>query len=300
MSFTVKQLIDRLYREYLTPPGSQPTRARLDGDLTAVATTVPLVVSDGLLTPEEIDLLGEGVIVEVDSELMLGTGWSSPNLTVVRAATAWTDTTATTHSDGAFVYLAPDFTRLQVFDAVADAIVDLCPPLYHARTDMATVGTSAWEVPVDAVDSHIFRYQSGSRWREADTELLDDFQMSSTGKAVQFDPDVPSGTGGWLTTFHQFPRPTAETDDLESASWAIERPWVKIIMIDALATLVGTTPLQNVTVDLLTQLLEQQGYSISDATSLRNGLIALREAWIDRAAARLRTRRPIRKARTWR
>ncbi len=294
---TVANVIDRLYREYLYPPSNQPSRARLNGALAIDATAIPLEVADGLLTPEEIDLLGEGIVIEIEQEWMLVTAWSSPNLTVVRGHQA---TTAATHDDGDLVYIAPDFTRSQVFNAVCDAVVDLYPDLYTVRTDYHPTEAAPSEVDSSAVAPHSYRYAStgsgDSRWVQIpDVEFLFDFPEVGSEVALQLPPGLPQGLAGWLTYFASFSRPTAETDDLTSSTgtWRMEEGWMKIIIADALATLIGSAPLDQATLDYITNILQAQGFPIRDAVSLQSALLRVRKEWISRASDRLRAKYPI-------
>ncbi|MGV2385032.1 MAG UNVERIFIED_CONTAM: hypothetical protein LOD86_07155, partial [Thermobifida fusca] len=67
---TVGDIIDRIYRDYLLPPDEQPTRFTINGSgMDASTKHMPVDVS--MLSPEEMDLLGPGAVIEAGSELLL-------------------------------------------------------------------------------------------------------------------------------------------------------------------------------------------------------------------------------------
>ena len=284
---TVAQVIDRLYREYLYPASNQPSRALLNGALDNSTTTVPLTT--GILTPEEVDLIGEGVVVEIGQEQMLVTAYTDPNATVVRA---WNGTDAATHSDGDAVYLAPMFGRRQVFDSVADAVVDLYPELYSVKEQVYPTAVGPVDIDANAVEVQSYTYKDSGRLYRAEVAFFDDFGNPK----IQFGAGVPSGKQGYLTYFAKFPRPTAETDDLGDTddAWAIPEEMVRIILVDAFASLVASRQGDGLSVDFIVELLQREGFDTRDSRQVLGGLIGLRAEWVSRAQRRQRQTTPLR------
>jgi hypothetical protein len=285
----VSQVIDRLYREYLHPASDQPTRARLNTTLDTTTATVVFNLTN-ILTPEEIDLFGEGVIIEIDQEWMLVTAWASPNATVVRA---WGGTTAAAHTAGAVIYLAPQMSRLAVFNAVCDAIVDLYPDLYVSKNRLYPSSADPVDIDPLATEVHSYRWQdTDGRLRPGTAEFIPDFG----GTKIQFGPDVPTGRDGYLTYYSKFPRPTAESDDLddENGDWAIPEEWVKVIMVDAFTTLLATRQGDQLNTDFIVELLVREGFDANDSRTVISSLLALRNEWVRRARSRLQQQTNIR------
>lgn len=286
---TVAQVINRLYREYLYPASDQPTRALLNTSITAVETTVVFNLT-GLLTPEELDLLGEGVVIEIDQEWMLVTAWASPNATVTRA---WGGTSGVAHTAGAVIYLAPMFSRLAVFNAVADAIVDLYPELYAVKRREYTTATAPIEIDVSAVEVQRFRWEDEAlRLHPGTLEFVDDYGSPK----IQLGSDVPIGYNSYLTYFSKFPRPTKESDDLgdDLGDWVIPDEWVKIIMVDALATLIGSRQADSINTDFIVEMLVREGFDTQASRSVISSMLALRNEWVTRAQNRQRMTTNIR------
>ena len=131
MSTTIRDLVDRTFREYLEPSDELNSYTAVASAMTSSATT--LSFDADLLTQEEEDVMDAGTILEIDQELMYCTGLDTVNnfVTVVRGVRG---TTADSHDVGAIVKIAPAFTRLAVFEAVKDQINNLFPTLFATET----------------------------------------------------------------------------------------------------------------------------------------------------------------------
>ena len=231
---TVDDLIDRMYREYLSPMNDTMLFFRINEALDASETGVDMNLGDGLLAPEEKDLLGEGVRIEVDYEQMLVTKKGTVTLTVVRG---FNGTTAATHDDASTAYVAQWVSRQAVLDAVYDAVVDLGSDLWVERSQAISVAKDPTSLPARVTEIQSWVLDNGDPG--GSYKHLSPFPPSQTNQAIRF-LEVPIGTTGYLTYYSKFDRPTAATDDLtdEAGEWAIPEEWFKIIMVDALATLV--------------------------------------------------------------
>jgi hypothetical protein len=138
MSTNIQGLIDRTFREYLEHMDELQPYTLLTSGLTDSATTVSF--NGDLLTQEEEDIMEAGSIIEIGTELMLCKTLDTvqDQVEVVRGVRG---TTATTHTAGDTIKIAPPFPRQVVFDAVKDQINNLFPTLFAVETQTITAGT---------------------------------------------------------------------------------------------------------------------------------------------------------------
>ena len=285
----VSTLVDRIYRDFLNKPDDLSAFSRLDGAIDNTTTTV--IYEDGLLSSEEENLLGNGALIEIDQELMLVTAanTSTRTLTVSRG---YSGTTAAAHSDEANLYINPTFPRKSVFDAVADNISRLYPSLYNITTTNVTSNSTYAEVPattVSIVNSWV-QNADGDQYTSAGIELLTNFPPSSTNTAVQFS-NTSNGKTVYLVVKRKFARPTAETDDL-TTTCLLEDSYHQIIMIGAVADIMGATDIDASTQEFITEKLSAENYPIGSGERLRNALLRLRSLLIDEARGDLRSLYP--------
>jgi hypothetical protein len=138
MSTTIRDLVDRTFREYLEPSDELNSYTAVASTMSSSATT--LSFDADLLTQEEEDVMDAGTILEIDQELLYCTGLDTVNnfVTVVRGVRG---TTADSHDVGAIVKIAPTFTRLAVFNAIKDQINNLFPTLFAVETKELSAST---------------------------------------------------------------------------------------------------------------------------------------------------------------
>jgi len=285
----VSTLVDRIYRDFLNKPDDLSAFSRLEGGINDSVTS--LNYESGLFSSEEENLLGNGALVEIDQELMLVTAanTSTRTLTVSRG---YAGTTAAAHSDEANLYINPTFPRKSVFDAVADNISRLYPSLYNITTTNVTSNSTYAEVPattVSVVNSWV-QNASGDQYTSAGIELLTNFPPSSTNTAVQFS-NTSNGKTVYLVVKRKFGRPTAETDDLSTACF-LEDSYHQIVMIGAVADIMGATDVDASTQEFITEKLAAENYPIGSGERLRNALLRLRSLLIDEARGDLRSLYP--------
>lgn len=267
---TIAAIIERVYSDYLLPPGEQPTRFTVDTDgIDDSATSLP--VDTALLSPEEEDLVGVATLLEVGSELMLVeavTGDPPTSLTVRRGMYG---TTAAAHAEDDFVFLAPDFPRSVVFNAVADTIEALWPDLWTVAVEETYATTAPIELPAAVAEIVDIRAEINGKWQQIPGwDELQDFPLVSTGVAVQVggvSVSVP------LHVYYKkkATRPTVEADLL--ADLAVETGWVKVIAVGAVAQVIANEDIDRATVDFITQALESEGFAAGAGADLRNSLL---------------------------
>ena len=285
----VSTLVDRIYRDFLNKPDDLAAFSRLDGSITSSDTS--LIYEDNLFSSEEENLLDGGALIEIDQELMLVTS-SNTSTRTLTVARGYAGTTAAAHSDNANLYINPTFPRKSVFDAVADNIVRLYPSLYNVTTTSVTSASTYVEVPASTVEvlTSYVQNSSGELYTSAGIELLRDFPPSSTNTAVQFY-NTSTGKTVYLVVKRKFVRPTAETDDL-ATDCLIADEYQQIVMIGAVADMVGATDIDATTQEFITERLAAENYPVGSGERLRNALLRLRSLLIDEARGNLRSLYP--------
>jgi len=286
----VSTLVDRIYRDFLNKPDDLSAFSRLDGAMSDTTGTT-LTYESGLFSSEEENLLGNGALVEVDQELMLVTAanTSTRTLTVSRG---YAGTTAATHADKTNIFINPTFPRKSVFDAVADNIVRLYPSLYNVTTTNVTANSTYAEVPASTVEvlTSYVQNASGEQYTSAGIELLRDFPPSTTNTAVQFY-NTSNGKTVHLVVKRKFVRPTSETVDLDT-DCLISDEYEQIVMVGAVADIVGATDIDASTQEFITEKLAAESYPVGSGERLRNALLRLRSLLIDEARGNLRSLYP--------
>ena len=286
----VSTLVDRIYRDFLNKPDDLSAFSRLDGAMSDTTGTT-LTYESGLFSSEEENLLGNGALVEVDQELMLVTAanTSTRTLTVSRG---YAGTTAATHADNTNVFINPTFPRKSVFDAVADNIVRLYPSLYNVTTTNVTSSSTYAEVPASTVEilTSYVQNASGEQYTSAGIELLRDFPPSTTNTAVQFY-NTSNGKTVHLVIKRKFVRPTSESVDL-ATDCLISDEYEQIVMVGAVADIVGATDIDASTQEFITEKLAADSYPVGSGERLRNALLRLRALLIDEARGNLRSLYP--------
>ena len=286
----VRTLVDRIYRDFLNKPDDLSAFSRLDGAMSDTTGTT-LTYESGLFSSEEENLLGNGALVEVDQELMLVTAanTSTRTLTVSRG---YAGTTAATHADNTNVFINPTFPRKSVFDAVADNIVRLYPSLYNVTTTNVTSSSTYAEVPASTVEilTSYVQNASGEQYTSAGIELLRDFPPSTTNTAVQFY-NTSNGKTVHLVIKRKFVRPTSESVDL-ATDCLISDEYEQIVMVGAVADIVGATDIDASTQEFITEKLAADSYPVGSGERLRNALLRLRSLLIDEARGNLRSLYP--------
>ena len=285
----VSTLVDRIYRDFLNKPDDLAAFSRLDGAITDSDTS--LTYEDGLFSVEEENLLEAGALVEIDQELMLVTD-ANPSTRVLTVSRGYAGTTAAAHSDKDNIFLNPTFPRKSVFDAVADNIVRLYPSLYNVTTTNVTSTSTYAEVPASTVEilTSYVQNASGEQYTSAGIELLRDFPPSTTNTAVQFY-NTSNGKTVYLVVKRKFVRPTSETVDL-ATDCLISDEYEQIVMVGAVADIVGATDVDASTQEFITEKLAAESYPVGSGERLRNALLRLRSLLIDEARGNLRSLYP--------
>lgn len=276
---TVGDVVDRVFREYLRRPSEQPIVSSLASAVTANDLT--LTLSDGF-TPEEEELLGAGSIIEVGSELVRVSTYNSTAATVSVSRRGVLGTTASVHDADTDVVLAPSVSRRAVFDAVADAISNLYPDLYGTTTVRARSGRF---IPIQSRPRSILQARAyiNGFWQEVQARLVQ-VPETPTGWAIEVEPSSYPARTVILVTVEPA-RPTAESDELEDLF--VDESWVKIVVLDAAATLLHAEDVSGIAAYWLTQSLEEQVRPMGSVENLAVAIERYRERLVARARRRL-------------
>lgn len=280
---TVEDLVDRTLREWLTPADDQPVILTLASAVTSSDTT--FTYDEDTLAPDEEDLLAPGVVVEVGFEQCRVTAvdYDANTTTVLRAVNG---TTATTHAEDDEVRVAPTYSRLAVYNAVCEQVVALYPSLWHIDTEQVTTSDTYVEVPAVAVTPIQFLWLEGSRYtNRGAADLMDPFPPSSTGKALQFY-GIPTGKTGYFTYRSKFAQPSSASEDISDLG--VDPAWFRIVCAGAAAQVVSSRPVDQATAEYIVEQLERESVPPGTATDIRNGLLTLRNIWLEDAARSLR------------
>ena len=322
MSTTIRDLVDRTFREYLEPADELTSYTSVASTLSSSATT--LSFDADLLTQEEEDVMDAGTILEIDQELLYCTGLDTVNnvVTVVRGVRG---TTADSHDVGAIVKIAPSFTRLAVFEAVKDQINNLFPTLFAVETKELSSSTGytligSHDAPGDgnylvSILSAISQYTDFASGSDSTgvsflpvtcslVELPNPFTFTdadgvsrtityTTGPnvvhAVQFS-GIAQGQTAFVTFKKKFIEPTAESNTL--ASIGLEPEYEPIIMAGVAAQLMAGKDIPSATTQYITEQMAVSGYPVGSSNSIRNSLLQYQQLLINQARKYLRAKYP--------
>jgi hypothetical protein len=319
MSTNIQGVVDRVYREYLEPMDDLQPYTLLTSGLTNSATTVSF--NGDLLTQEEEDIMEAGTVIEINQELMLCKSLDtvSDEVTVVRGVRG---TTATTHTAGDTIKIAPPFPRKVVFDAVCDQIKNLYPTLFavEIKTHTAKVGYTPLSgtndnyliTPISAI-SQMTDFAAGSDetgiiYQGVAVELVDlpnPFSyrdadgVSQTITYTNNGPNkvnavqiygIDTGHEVFVTYKKKFVEPTAEDNTLQEIG--LENEYEPIIMAGVAAQMMAGRDIPTATSDYISDQLSTSNFPVDSATRIRNSLLAYQRALLQQARKDLRARYP--------
>jgi hypothetical protein len=319
MSTNIQGLVDRVYREYLEPMDDLQPYSLLTSSLTDSADT--LSFNGDLLTQEEEDIMEAGSVIEVGQELMLCKALDTVNdqVTVVRGVRG---TTASAHSSGATIKIAPPFPRKNVFDAVCDQIKNLYPTLFAVETKSVSAkvgyiplsGTSDnyLVAPISAI-SQMTDFSAGSDetgiiYQGVAVELVDlpnpftYTDADGNSQTITYTNNGPnkvnalqvygvsSGHTVFVTFKKKFIEPTAEDNTL--AEIGLESEYEPIIMAGVAAQIIAGRDIPTATADYITDQLSTSTFPVNSAANIRTSLLRYQNDLIEQARKDLRARYP--------
>ena len=319
---TICNLVYRTYREYLEPMDDLVSYTTLS---TGVNDSVTSIVFEGdMLSIEEEDALDKGTVIEINQELMICTDLNSVTntITVKRGARG---TTASAHTAGDIIKIAPPFPRKNVFDAVKDQINNLFPTLFAVETQSVTtgdgytllgayndVGTHNYIVSIIGAISQYTDFSSNSDTTGVKfsnvacslVELPNPFTYNdsdgvsrtftyssgpSVVHAIQFS-GINTGHTAFVTFKKKFIEPTAETDTLTSIG--LEQEYEPIIMAGVAAQMLAGRDIPAATTDYISDQLAVSNYPVGSSNSIRNSLLQYQQLLVNQARKFLRAKYP--------
>jgi len=276
----IRGVIDRTFRTYLEPPDAQPASATLG---TTIDDTVTAFVVSGFVLPEDEELMRAGVLVELDSELVLVQTYDEFTGGVV-GVRGYAGTTAVAHTSGDPVKLSPPYPRQSVFEAVADNIITLYPELSTVRTEYLSTVTGNVAAFDDYLAVEIEEIWGGAQGQEYGVD----------GRLVDFHPAVGSRAvllndyygAVWVKYRRRFGDATTEEDTLEELG--VEERWANIIIVGTCADLFAGRDLPASHTEWVGNTLQAENIRVGVRSSLAGALSQYRNMLIDRAKSEMR------------
>jgi hypothetical protein len=263
MTTSIGDVIDRLYRTFLEPPDSQPVTAVLGASITT-ETAIPV---GAFALPEDKELMRTGIVLEIDSELMRVTDYNFDTnvATVVRPIYG---TTRADHAADATIRFGNPYSRLSVFEAVADRIIALHPELYTVKSRAVSAVADGNIAPLnDDLAIAIVRIRPNEGYGpELQGELVD-YHPQAGGRAVIIRGHVGNA---WVTYRRRMGKATDETDTLESLG--VDERWVKAIITGAAADILVGKDIPEVQANWVGQILKTEAIPFGDRQQIAFGL----------------------------
>lgn len=272
----VKDLVNRTRRDFLEAPDELWVSTRLTADATDAVGTFSIDL--GLLGFEEQNLLAPGVLVEVGDEQCHVVDLAGDQLTVRRAARG---TRAAAHANGDEVLIAPPYGRTTIFDAVAESIVDLSPPLYARQVVQREIGEDGLVDLPEGTDG-VLSVRLTLRWTTLPFEQVGDVKLRVYG--------APAGEEATVTVRSGFTYPASEQQALHELG--VREEWARIIVVGAAAQLISAKPLSTGWQEFVSNQLRTEGYPVETPGRIRDSLLRYHQFLIDRAAAAQLRRHP--------
>ena len=276
MTIDIGDLVNRTRRDFLEAPDELWVSTRLTAAVADSAGTFSIDLA--LLGFEEQNLLAPGVLVEVGTEQCHVVDLSGSELTVRRAARG---TRATAHLSGAEVLIAPPYGRTTIFDAVAESIVDLSPPLYHRDVVEREVDEDGLVELPEGTDG-VLSVRLSRHWATLPFEQVGDTKLRIYG----CDP----GEDVTVTVRSGFTYPASEQQSLHSLG--VRDEWARIVVVGAAAQLISAKPLSTSWQEFVSSQLRTEGYPVETPGRIRDSLLRYHQFLIDRAAAAQLRRHP--------
>lgn len=286
---TIGDVIDRLYREWLSPAAQSPIFATLDGAIGST-TAASVKIDDSMLSPQEKNILAPGVVAEVRNEQMMVVAYNR-NTKTMTVRRGHNGTTAATHSDDTLVTFIPTFARQVAFDAVADEIMSLHPQLWGLKTVTLTADPGEpQEVDSDVVGvAAVTWLDTNDHPRSGRAHLLQNYPPFDSNRAIVLS-QVDSGETTYVTLKTEFTRPSKLTDKLSDLG--ILEQWVQIIVMGAASRMGSYLDVTRLDINTITELDQTQVNPAGRASALASRLKRMRDDLLEDAARRQKREYP--------
>lgn len=271
---TVGDLVNRVYNEWLQPSEEQPTRLTLNADITSSATS--LTYTDEMISTEEEELIGPGTVVEINGELILIRAISPTTNTMSSLVRGAQGTIKKSHKAGSIIFVAPNWPRKVILDAVSDSIDDLWPRLYYTDTleNVSVIKGKYAEVPSET--ERVLKVFN-SKGIELGYQFRSSFPLSSTGKAIILWDVGPVDIDYVLRPI----RPDYEHQSLDEIN--VKSSWSGVIALGAVLNVISVRDIESLSTAFLTERLESELVRPNTAQDLRQALTQHYEYRIQKA-----------------
>lgn len=293
MASTIGTIIDRLYRDYLEPPGEQPAQVALAANIDDSATEITF--NEGYLSEAEEQALGAGRLIEINQELIRLALADPAGGAVTAADRGVLGTTAASHTAGDMIRILDrgHVTRLSAFEAVADAIENLSPTLQQVKTAEYTTAFGYIEVANDVEEVLAFAIpntdisESYTRYTEAAVQFYRNAPWATTNeRAIEVQGDIITGRTGHLIYLANLARPTDEDDTF--ADLGLEESWGTLIVLGAAVRLIAGADVAAKTQEFITEAVEMQGFPVGSGEKIDRALVRIYEYLLNQARKRFR------------
>jgi len=272
---TIDTLRQRLEEKYLEPSLEQTPTVPLTSNLSQFGEET-FTIMDGVLSPDEVSLIGPGMIFEVDAELIRITEYDASTLTITcRRAVRGTTLDRHLVSDGVEMRFPTRWTRKTQHESIADSINALWQPLFVVEEQRATIQTAGYlALPLDTVRIVSVKYQTRERrWKPVSSTLFRTHPLDSTVAAVQIDP-LPYQSALCVVKYgRQVLAPSTTDTEID----LLPSDWERIVLADAAAELLAGVDIDAVTQEKLTQEMRLEGFPVKSGGSVSSNLIRYRE-----------------------
>lgn len=277
---TINQVVDRLLRTYLEPPDAQGPEAILGSSV--VNELTDMITLSSFQVPEDEALMRQGLILEIDAELMKVVGYNAPVVAVQRGQM---DTKAVPHTVGAAVKLAPAFPRQTIFESLCSNIIGVGAKLYTVQTDYVS-SLEDGVAPVGKYAISEVRFVPDHPYMRQVMELpgrIVDFAEAAGGRAFIVEGGYMGS--GYLTYRKRMAMPTSFTDTL--ADLGIEDSWVTLLQVGVAADLLIGRDIPQTQQDFISKSLEAEAVPISTRANIGFALRRYRNDLLREAAAEM-------------
>ena len=274
---TVRDVIERLYRTYLTPPDYQPATTFMATPTTADHGDITWNLGE-FSVPEDENLVRQGSILEVNQELAIIRAYDEQSNTVFVERGVY-GTPVEAHATGDAVILNTPFSRYSAFQAVADNIMQLYPRLYTVTAENLVEVTNGVSGTDDDLAVEVVSVWQGSFDLGPDINAkIVDYHPAVGGRAVL--ASIPQGNI-WVRYRRRMGNATSELDLL--GDLGVDERWVGIIMVGAAADLFAGRDLPMSQVEWVSAVLQAETIQVGTRADLAVGLARYRELLIGRA-----------------
>ena len=289
---TLDDLRVTLETDYLEPVSERTAKTPLAASMDDSELT--FIITDGVLSPDEEAVIGPGVIVELDYELLQVASYDmSTNIVTVLGRAFEGGGPAAAHALGASMRLPTRWPRQSQANTLMEAIDNLWKPLYVVEEERLTVDTLGYlPLPLDTVEVLRIQYEFdtrwgrdhtpttsfGSEWLDAEYELFETHPQDPNFAAVQVVPPLSHGALCVIRYGREPGRPTLVTDTLDP--W--EDAWNRIIVLDAAIALLSGVDIDAVTQEYLSQQLRLDRFPVRSGATITQAMIAYREYLVGR------------------